>query len=305
MKTLFITAAFIATILSTGCAGPSYTSLNYNYQAPPEYTLTDKHKTIAYILKGKNINANSRELGHNIEGLTWSMDNKEANLLVNVKIKESKRYKTDLVEEISEEKNSEGKKVRVTRYSYEGLISTPYQINVYDNIADSYVAQIKQDYNEDIQGSVSRTERKALASLGAVAVRKQAAARKNAIASILKDTKRLLDVNFTTHAKSMAFRIPEKDEKEPRLAQAYKVLTTTPTKESAKAALTIYNDIGTANLDEDGDVNDDLNEGVYAGLSACHYILGDMPEYKRTKELANQFITPVQTTSAVYSNSSF
>lgn len=303
MKSLFTIALSFAFAFLTGCSGPSYKQFNYEYTAPAEYKgVTPDHTYIAAQVTGENLSRPLTEFKHEIAGLNWTDNYNDANILVSVKIEKTKVYK-DVVTETTEELiNNNGKKETIRTYTYPGFIHTPYSILITDQKNNLEIINHKETYETKVSGAPQKSKRSAESSLALTARVKKADSRKDALSHIHKQTKRLLDVQLTDHTKEMVFEVPEKDEKEPRIAEAYQLLTSNPNLAGAKSALAIYEAIGTANQTSKGDENEKLNKAVHAGMAACHYILGDLEAYEENRKLAKRGIS---FSSSISTNSAF
>ncbi len=281
MKSLYLSILSSALICLTACSGPSYKPFNYQYQAPAEYKdLGPEHRTIAIQLSGEELGRPLAEFKHPLPSLQWTDQYQQADILVNLKVEETKVYKDVLNENVDEIINSNGKKERTTTYVYPGVIQTAFTVNITDNKLSKSVAALDTKYETEISGSPQRTEAAAESSLALTARVKKADSRKDALSSIHYQLTRLLDVMFTEHTKEITFEIPHSDDDEPRLANAFAILTTKPNKNGAREALKIYQAIGTQNKDKYGEENKALNQGVHAGLAACYYILGNVDAYQ-------------------------
>jgi len=302
MKSLFTLSLLAAYAFLIGCSGPSYKQFNYEYMSPAEYKgISSDHKFFAAQVSGEDLNRPLTEFTHDIAGLTWTDNYNDANILVSVKIEKTKVYK-DVVTETTEELiNNNGKKETIRTYTYPGFIHTPYSILITDQKNNLEIINHKETYETKVTGSPQKSRKSAESSLALTARVKKSDSRKDALSHIHKQTKRLLDIQLTDHTKEMVFEVPEKDDKEPRIAEAYQLLTSNPNLSNAKSALAIYEAIGTANQTAKGEKNEKLNKAVHAGMAACHYILGDLKAYEENKKLAKRtfsFSSNVSTNSA-------
>lgn len=303
MKHLCTLTFLIAFAFLTGCSGPSYKQFNYEYLAPAEYpAVPEQSALIAIQVNGKDLGRPLNEFKHPLQGFTWTHNYNEADFLLSVKVDKTKVYKDVVTETTEEIINSNGKKERTKTYTYPGVIHTPYVITLKDIKKEQTVIQTQATYETTVSGAPQKSKKAAESSLALTARVKKSDSRKDALAHIHQQAQRLLDVQLTEHTKSMVFDVPDKDEAEPRIAQAFALLTTQPSAEQAQQALAIYQAIGTDNKNEKGEDNEDLNKAVHAGLAACYYILGDLAAYEENKALAKRTVT---FSSTVTTNSSF
>lgn len=287
-RILFLLALTLA--LLSGCSSPAYKSFHYQYQAPAEYEqLSSQHKTIAVKVNGEvgsgPLSPAITGFHHGLDGLLWVDRFDTADIQLSIFVKKTRVYRDTITEHVEDIINSNGKKQRIKTYSYPGLIQTPYKISLYDRINQQTISDLDQTHDTKVSGSAKQNKKAAQSSLVLAARVKKSDSRKEALAEIHQQTRQLLDTSLTIHTKKTVLNIPTKNLAEPRLAQAYDILSTQLSPKSATQAIAIYRAISADN-DNQKNRNDELNKAVYHGLAACYYILGDMEAYKQNKLMA-------------------
>lgn len=263
---------FFGSLLLSGCATPKYTGVNYNYMAPPEYELTNKHKSISYTVKGENLDRRFERINVDIPELKRTNNSDKSDIVVDISIGQSEFRKGNV--KTKQYKNLTGDKEVYNMYSREAGILTPYNIDVFDRVKNDYITKDFYNYNTSLTSPEYYTVQEADNYVRTQFKDQLNIHRSNTAEAALSRVKKTLSQKFKEHKKTDVFRVAFKYEKEPRLQSAYAALTgSKDIKEGARKAMAIYQAIGTNNVDEDGDPDTKLNEAVAQSIRACQAII--------------------------------
>ncbi len=275
MRTVLLSALSVCLLTFSSCTVLRMGHVSYTYDAPPEQALPQEYTKIIYVFSGEGFDRTFSRLNVTIPGMQWIENEKDADIIVDLKLGESALLDLTAYEQITTTTNEAGvASSHVSGYTGSGTLNTPYHIGVYDQKTNVYYLKQDLDYSTPLETVAKPSVESARAATKDMAQQYAGSHRNDVGAHAKNSAEDILRKKFTIHPVTTSVSAPISYSDEPRIAEAYHTLHPA-TAENATRALRIYENIGFNNYTEKGELNDELNKGVLTGIAACYRILGD------------------------------
>ena len=261
--------------------------LTYIYKAQPKHSLKNKEQTIKVEVGRDSMRPLVAQVQLPMDKLNW-ISTGAADVTVKMNITQWKATKNDpYVTTVYNIVSSGNQPAKEQKYKANGRMYGRIDIQVVDKngnvIAGTYAGN-----NKEYSAPAQYTAYQAKSALNQLMQRDQTGLLAELNQKAVRVTKNLLHTSFNVHDAHVRLQVPPEHEDEPRIAQAFAILSQ-PSPENARKALQVYEAIGYANVKPGSDkLNENLNETVVVGMIACHQILRDHQEVAKLRKIKEE-----------------
>lgn len=271
MAWLIVKLTFIISLAATlsACSWfapkPSFETINFDYQVPAPYGLTEEYRSLSVIIND-NQPLPEKKLDFERLKLRWEKNIEKAQ--IQVYLNYSKPFLVERRDAVRKEVVYDEKDRGEVRYIpiQRAFIRTHYNIEIVDAVKDSLIRHIKFAHNYPIEVEKFKDKKKSSDALKAAYLENKPEAEKDLKKDLWEKLKLSYLQDVTVTFAHDEFKIVKEYEPEPQLEKAYEWLVKN-NKIGAQKALNIYNQLNKKYSDKLKDDNSKFNEEMLGYIS--------------------------------------